>query len=184
MKGSWPGWQIGVGSVFNRRAGHPWFSWKVMRRRNNGLRLLRRVASPSRSSRARYASLALIDKFDTACISAPPDHAAVLRRLEAIQRQVKFEGGGMMCVGVKHGSAVVDIHHPAGMTAANAIDAEQRQPVNGNTFQGSTFKHRTSPFPGKASRFYGRARSLKGRLIDLLKHCLKINLNGSSADAP
>jgi hypothetical protein len=94
----------------------------------------------------------LIDKFDTACISVPPDHAAVLRRLEAIQRQVKFEGGGMMCVGVKHGSAIVDIHYPAGMAAANAIDTEQCQPVNGGTFQGSTFNHRTSPYSGSILR--------------------------------
>jgi hypothetical protein len=118
-----------------------------MRRRNTvvGLRLLRRVASPSRSSRAHCASLALIDKFDAARIAVSPDHAAVLRRPEAIQRQVKFEGGGVMCVGVKHSSAIVEIHHQAGMAAANAIDTEQCQPVNGGTFQGSTFNHRTSP---------------------------------------
>jgi hypothetical protein len=89
----------------------------------------------------------LIHEFNSASIAIPPNHAAVLRRLEAIQRKVEFESGGMMCVGVKHSSAIVEIHHQAGMAAASSIDAEQRQPVNGNTFQGSTFNHRTSPIP-------------------------------------
>jgi hypothetical protein len=57
----------------------------------------------------------LIDKFDAARIAFPPDHAAVLGRLEAIQRQIEFEGGGVMGVGVKHGSVIVDIHHLTGM---------------------------------------------------------------------
>ena len=50
-----------------------------------------------------------------------------------------------MCRGMKHGSATVEIHHQAGMTAANAVDAEQRELVDCNAFQGSTFKHRNIP---------------------------------------
>jgi len=38
----------------------------------------------------------LINKFDAAGISAPPHHTAVLGRFEAIQRQIKFEGGSVM----------------------------------------------------------------------------------------
>jgi hypothetical protein len=99
-----------------------------------------------------YQSVRCPDKFDAARIAVSPDYAAVLRRLEPIQRQIEFEGGGMMCVGVKHGSAIVDIHHQAGMAAANTIDAKQRQSIEGNTFQGSTFNHRTSPYSGSILR--------------------------------
>jgi len=37
------------------------------------------------------------------------------------------------------------IHHKAGMTAANAIDADKREPVDFDAFEGTTFKHRTVP---------------------------------------
>ena len=46
---------------------------------------------------------------------------------------------------MKHGSVTVEIHHQAGMAAANTVNAKQSGLVDFNTFQGSTFKHRRSP---------------------------------------
>jgi hypothetical protein len=87
----------------------------------------------------------LIDKFDATRIPASPHYPAMVCSYEAIQGQVKPEGGRVMGVGVKHGSAIVDIQHPAGMTAANAVNVEQRLLADFNAFQGTTFKHGTSP---------------------------------------
>ena len=39
-------------------------------------------------------------------------------------------------------SVTVQIHHQAGVAAANAVNAKQRGLVDCNAFQGSTFKHR------------------------------------------
>jgi len=44
----------------------------------------------------RCASVALIEKLNAAGISVPPHHATMLCRFEAIQRQIKFEGGSVM----------------------------------------------------------------------------------------
>jgi hypothetical protein len=61
---------------------------------------------------------------------------------------------------VKHGSVIVDIHHPAGMAAANAVNMEQRVMVDFDTFQGTTFKHGTSPKNLKSSAYQStQARS-------------------------
>ena len=46
---------------------------------------------------------------------------------------------------MKHGAVTVEIHHQAGMTAANTVNVKQSGLVDFNAFQGSTFKHRTSP---------------------------------------
>jgi len=46
---------------------------------------------------------------------------------------------------MKRGSVTVKIHHQAGVTAANAVNAKQRGLVDCNAFQGSTFKHRNIP---------------------------------------
>jgi hypothetical protein len=42
----------------------------------------------------------LIDKLDAAGISVPPDYAQCIV-FETVQREIKFEGGGVMCVGAK-----------------------------------------------------------------------------------
>jgi len=42
-------------------------------------------------------------------------------------------------------SVTVQIHHQAGMAAANAVNAKQRELVDCSAFQGSTFKHRNIP---------------------------------------
>ena len=42
-------------------------------------------------------------------------------------------------------SVTVQIHHQAGVAAANAVNAKQRGLVDCNAFQGSTFKHRNIP---------------------------------------
>ena len=47
---------------------------------------------------------------------------------------------------MKRGSVTVQIHHQAGMTAANAVNAKQRRLVDFDAFQGSTF---TSDIPNK-----------------------------------
>ena len=45
----------------------------------------------------RARSAALIDKLDAAGIFVPPDYAAVHCGFETVQREIKFEGGGVMC---------------------------------------------------------------------------------------
>jgi hypothetical protein len=87
----------------------------------------------------------LIDKFDAAGISIPPHHATTLCRFEAIQRQIKFERGSVMRRRMKHGSITVEIFHQAGMAAANAVNVKQRELVDCNALQGSTFNHRNNP---------------------------------------
>jgi hypothetical protein len=46
---------------------------------------------------------------------------------------------------MKHGSVTVKISHQAGMTAANTVNVKQRRLFDCNAFQGSTFKHRSTP---------------------------------------
>jgi hypothetical protein len=46
---------------------------------------------------------------------------------------------------MKLGPVPVDVHHQAGMNAANTIDVDQRQLVDLDAFEGSSFKHRTPP---------------------------------------
>ena len=46
---------------------------------------------------------------------------------------------------MKHSSVTVEIFHQAGMAAANAVNVKQRELVNCNAFQGSTFNHRNNP---------------------------------------
>ena len=46
---------------------------------------------------------------------------------------------------MKQGSVTVEIPHQAGMTAANTVNVKQRELVDCNAFQGSTFKHRNIP---------------------------------------
>jgi hypothetical protein len=43
---------------------------------------------------------------------------------------------------MKRGSVIVEIHHQAGITAANTVNVKQRGLVDCTAFQGSTFKHR------------------------------------------
>jgi hypothetical protein len=66
-------------------------------------------------------------------------------RLEAIQREVEFEGRRVIGGRLKRCPAIVEIHHEAGMTAANAINAQQREPVDLDAFEGATLKHRPIP---------------------------------------
>ena len=47
--------------------------------------------------------------------------------------------------GMKHGSVTVEISHQAGMATANTVNVKQRELVDCNAFQGSTFKHRNIP---------------------------------------
>ena len=44
---------------------------------------------------------------------------------------------------MKHGAATVQVYDQARMTAANAVHAKQRELVDFNAIQGSSFKHRT-----------------------------------------
>jgi len=46
---------------------------------------------------------------------------------------------------MKHGSVTVEISHKAGMATANTVNVKQRELVDCNAFQGSTFKHRNVP---------------------------------------
>ncbi len=46
---------------------------------------------------------------------------------------------------MKRGSVIVEIHHQAGIIAANTVNVKQRGLVDFKAFQGSTFKHGTSP---------------------------------------
>ena len=70
-----------------------------------------------------------------------------------------------------HGSAVVEIHHKAGMAAANAIDAKQSLLVDCNASQGSTFGHRNN------SRHNLDYRSAIKSQADLLFKIFTNNLN-------
>jgi hypothetical protein len=83
----------------------------------------------------------LINKFNATNISIPPYHAAMLCRFEAIQRQVKYDGGSVMRGWMKLGSVTVEIQYPAGMTAANSINVNQRKLVHFIAPSGSTFAH-------------------------------------------
>jgi hypothetical protein len=80
------------------------------------------------------ASAALIDKLDAAGIAVPPYHTAMLCRFENIPWQIKCEGGSMMSRWMKRGAVTVKIHHQAGMTAANTVNAKQRELVDCNAF--------------------------------------------------
>jgi hypothetical protein len=46
---------------------------------------------------------------------------------------------------MKHGSVTVEISYQAGMATANTVNVKQRELVDCNAFQGSTFKHRNIP---------------------------------------
>ena len=68
---------------------------------------------------------------------------------------------------MKHGSVTVEIPHQAGMTAANTVNVKQRELVDCNAFQGSTFKHRTIPKKlnnrGSNQRRLGRQANFKSK---------------------
>ena len=88
---------------------------------------------------------ALINKFDTAGIPVPPHHTAMLCCSETVQCQIEFEGGGVVRRRLNHRTVTVAILHPAGITAANAVNVKHRKLVDCNAIQGSTIKHRKSP---------------------------------------
>jgi hypothetical protein len=85
--------------------------------------------------------LAAIDKFDAAGIPVPPHHMAVPCRFETVERQIKFEGDDVKRGGMKPGSLIVEVHHHAGVDAANAVKMEHRELIDFNALQGSTFNH-------------------------------------------
>jgi hypothetical protein len=89
--------------------------------------------------------MASTDKFYAARISVPPDHMAALCRFEAIEWKIKFEGDGVKRRATKLSSLIVEIHHHAGVDAANAVEVKQRGLIDFNALQGSTLNHRNIP---------------------------------------
>ena len=51
----------------------------------------------------------------------------------------------MKCERMKLGSVIVEIHHHAGVDAANTVKVKHRGLINFNALQGSTLIIRTSP---------------------------------------
>jgi hypothetical protein len=106
-------------------------------------------AAPERGRTARRNSalstqrsgVASIDKFDAARIPVPPRHMAVLCRFETIEWQIKFEGDHVKRGWMKPGSLIVEIHHHAGVDAANTVKVKHRELINFNALQGSTLNH-------------------------------------------
>jgi len=66
-------------------------------------------------------------------------------RFEAVEGQIKFESGRVKRGGMKPGSLIVQIHHHAGMDAANAVKMQQRGLIDFNALKGSTLDHENIP---------------------------------------
>ena len=56
---------------------------------------------------------------------------------------------------MKHGSVTVEIFHQAGMAAANAVHVKQRELLDCEAFQGSTFEHFNDPNFSNSRRLDG-----------------------------
>ena len=70
---------------------------------------------------------------------------AALGRFETVEGQIKFEGGNVKRGGMKPGSLIVQIHHHAGMDAANAVKMQHRGLIDFNALKGSTLDHENIP---------------------------------------
>ena len=66
-------------------------------------------------------------------------------RFETVEGQIKFEGGGVKRGGMKPGSLIVQIHHHAGMDAANAVKMQHRGLIDFNALKGPTLNHENIP---------------------------------------
>ena len=90
---------------------------------------------------AQRSGLAPFDKFDGAGIPVPPHRMAAPGRFEAVEGQIKFESGGVKRGGMKPGSLIVQIHHHAGMHAADAVKMQHRGLIDFNALKGPTLDH-------------------------------------------
>jgi hypothetical protein len=82
-----------------------------------------------------------LDKFDAANISSAPYDVTMPRGPEAIEREVKFEGGDVRGRAVKCGSFVAQIFDRARINAADTCNVKHCKLIDLNTLLSSTLDH-------------------------------------------
>jgi hypothetical protein len=81
------------------------------------------------------------DKFHAANVSSAPYDVTMPRGPEAIEREIKFEGGDVRGRAAKCGSFVAQMFDRARINAADTCNAKQCKLVDLNALLSSTFDH-------------------------------------------
>ena len=84
-----------------------------------------------------------LDKYDAANISSPPYDVAMPRGFEAIEREIKFEGGDVRGRAANCGSFVAQIFDRARMNAADTCNVKHCKLVDLNPLLSPTLDHYT-----------------------------------------
>jgi hypothetical protein len=87
----------------------------------------------------------LLDKFDAAKVSLTPYNVTMPLSPEAIEREIKFEGGDVRGGAANFGSFVAQIFDRARINAADTCNAKHCKLVDLNALLSSTLDHLRLP---------------------------------------